>query len=188
MRRPRALGERPLHVIGHGLIGAILFAAPGGLPLAHASATSPSDSETSQQIGERRGWNVYLAEACADTVPAEIDDVVGAVRRTLEADQWHIEHADASTGHVVTRWKKIQHPLARLLLGPVEARCAVAAIPFGPGLTIVMFQGGIASRDDIAQNPGLVLAKRAYRNAARDWQADLLADLRWQGARRARGR
>ncbi len=132
---------------------------------------------SASSIGTRRGWNVFLAEPCADTVSAKLGDVVPAIRRTLEADEWRIERADVRTGEVRTRWKELHHPLVRMLMGRIEARCAVDARPFQSGETIVIFQGGIAAKEHIEDNPGLVLAKRAYRNAARDWRTELRADL-----------
>ncbi len=141
-------------------------------------AGAPADpSDTASEIGTRKGWKVYLADACSDTLAAAMPDILPSVERTLKADDWRIEHSDASRGDVVTSWKRIQHPLAKILLGKVEARCAVTLRPLDPRRTVVTIQGGISSREDVSANPALVLARHAYRNATQVWQRELRNDL-----------
>ncbi len=143
-----------------------------------ALAGAPADaSDTASAIGTRKGWKVYLADACSDTLSAAMPDILPSVERTLKADDWRIEHSDASRGDVVTSWKRIQHPLAKILLGKVEARCAVTLRPLDPRRTVVTIQGGISSREDVSANPALVLARHAYRNATQVWQRELRNDL-----------
>ncbi len=132
---------------------------------------------TADAIGTRRGWTVTLAEPCADTIRAPWNDVMPAVGRTFEADHWRIEKKDLRNGVIVTSWKPIQHALVRLVVGKIEARCAVTARPLDPDRTVVVFQAGIASRKSIAQNPALGLAKSASQKASQNWQKKLRADL-----------
>jgi len=137
---------------------------------------------TADEIGTRGGWNVVLAEPCADTLPVPRDVVMPGVVRTFEADHWRIEKKDLRNGTVVTYWKPIQHALVKLVAGKIEARCAVIARPLEPGRTVVVFQAGMASRKSIAHNPAMGLAKGAYQKASRNWQKKLRADLVRHGA------
>ena len=132
---------------------------------------------TANQIGKRRGWNVVLAEPCLDTLPVPPGDVIPAVVSTFKADNWRVQGEDHRRGDFVTEWKPIRHPLVSLFAGKIEARCAVSLRPLGSGRTLVVFQGGIASRKSIAHNPALGFAKRAYRKASQDWQDKLRAEV-----------
>ncbi len=174
--RPRiSTGRRPSRPIWRALAAAFFFLP--ALPVA-ALAGPPGDaSDAASEIGSRKGWNVYLADACSDTLAAAVPDIIPSVERTLKADDWRIEHSDASRGNVVTSWKRIQHPLAKILLGKVEARCAVVLRPLDARRTVVTIQGGIASREDVSANPALVLARHAYRSATQVWQRELRDDL-----------
>lgn len=166
---------RPSRSIWRALAAALFFLPV--LPLAVLAGASADASDTAGEIGTRKGWRVYLADACSDTLAASVPDIIPSVERTLKADEWRIDHADASRGDVVTSWKRIQHPLARILLGKIEARCAVVVRPLDPRRTVVTIQGGIASREDVSANPALVLARHAYRNATLGWQRELRDDL-----------
>ena len=157
-------------------MAAVLALLPA-LPSHGHATTTFARPDPLRGIGTRKGWNVFLADACTDTLAAPLNDVVPSVEWTLKADDWRIDHTDAARGDVLTSWKRIQHPLAKMLLGHIEGRCAVWLRPLDDARTVVTIQGGIASRQDISANPALVLAQHAYRNATRDWQRELRSDL-----------
>ena len=141
---------------------------------------------TAAQIGTRRGWNVFLAEPCSDTLPAPWREVIPAVKPTFQSEDWRVQRSNLEKGDFVTSWKPIRHILVRLFAGRIEARCAVSIRPIDPSRTLVVFQGGIASRRDIAHSPALRSAKNAYRKACRDWQGKLRAEvMRRQGSARS---
>jgi hypothetical protein len=145
----------------------------------------PSPPSTAAEIGTRRGWNVILAEPCTDTLTVPWRTVFPAAERTFKADNWQIESKDPRNGAIVTTWKPIRHPLVRLFAGKIEARCAVNVTPLGPSRTLVVFQGGIASRDEIEHSPAMGFAKHAYQKASRRWQEKLRADILRNQAPRA---
>jgi len=160
-----------------------------GTSCARGSRPPPNASlppNTAAEIGARRGWYVILAEPCVDTLSSPWQEVVPAVKATLKADNWRIQRADPRKGAILTQWKRIRHPLVRLFAGKVEARCAVNIRTLGPARTLVIFQGGLASRRNLAGSSALGFAERAYRNASRDWQEELRAEVRRQHARRPR--
>ncbi|MGE5175961.1 MAG: hypothetical protein ACM3JJ_06245 [Hyphomicrobiales bacterium] len=152
-----------------------LLALTGAAPAPPAATPDPPD--TAGAIGSRHGWIVSLAEPCRDTLDAPAPDVVQAAERCLEADDWHVDTRDRDRGDLVTRWKELKHPLARILMGHVEARCAVAVRPIEDGRTMVVFQGAIASRETLEGNPAYRLAMKQYRNAAHGWQREVRGDL-----------
>ena len=137
------------------------------------------------QIGTRRGWNVFLAEPCSDTLSFPWREVVSAVEPTFRAEDWHIQRANRERGDFLTAWKPIRHALVRIFMGKIEARCAVSVRPLGSNRTLVVFQGGIASRRDIARSPALQSAKNTYRKACSDWQDKLRAEVLRRRANRA---
>lgn len=142
----------------------------------------PKPPSAAAEIGTRPGWNVILAEPCADTLPVPWKKVMPAVERTFEADNWRIERKDPWNGAVVTRWKPIHHALVTSLAGKIEARCAVSVRELRHDRTLVVFQAGIASRKDLSHSPALGFAKRASRKASQKWQEKLRADLSRHGA------
>jgi hypothetical protein len=108
----------------------------------------------------------------ADTIQATPREVRPAAQRALEKDRWVV--ASSSTdARVVTEWKAMSHPLARLLLGNIRARCVVDIQPLDERMTIVRFQGGIASPDDIEGNPAFTAAQSQYRDAVANFYRDL---------------
>lgn len=152
-----------------------LLALPGAAP--PVSDTAAQAPDTARAIGDRNGWIVSLAVPCRDTLDAPLPDVVGAAVRCLEADDWRVEKGDRARGDLVTAWKELRHPMAKILMGRVDARCAVAVRPIEDGRTMVVFQGALASRESLEGNPALRLAMNKYRDAAHDWQREVRGDL-----------
>lgn len=166
--------------IGHAVLASsslalALLALPGAAPPEPDPASQPPD--TARAIGDRHGWVISLAEPCRDTLDARVPDVVGAAVRCLQADDWHVETRDRGRGDLVTAWKELHHPLARILMGRVDARCAVAVRSIDDGRTMVVFQGALASREPLDGNPALRLAMNKYRDAAHGWQREVRGDL-----------
>jgi hypothetical protein len=184
LRRLCRIDVRKPFVAAHRAIPiALLLAIIAGVVTACSRGTRPPPSaslppNTAAEIGTRRGWFVILAEPCADTLSYPWQEVIPAVEQTLRADHWRIQRADPGAGVILTQWKRIRHPLVRLFAGGVEARCAVNIRALNPTRTLVVFQGGLASRRDLGRSAALGLAQRAYRNASRDWRDELRAEVR----------
>lgn len=141
----------------------LLFAA--GLCLALPAACVASDSTP----------HVVMAGGAQDTLSYDWQQVFPVAIAELEKDHWIIQRADTTspTRRLVTRWKPLKHPLARLFLGGVMARCVVDLEPLADGRTVVRMQGGLASAQDIEGNPGYPAAQSTYRRAAEKWLADV---------------
>ncbi|HEV8480922.1 MAG TPA: hypothetical protein VGR66_09025 [Candidatus Eisenbacteria bacterium] len=112
----------------------------------------------------------------ADTIQATPKEIRPAAQRALETDHWVV--ASSSTdARVVTEWKAFRHPLARLLLGNIRARCVVDIQPLDGRMTIVRFQGGLASPDDVEDNPVFTAAQSQYRDAVANFYRDLMEGI-----------
>ena len=145
-----------------GLAGPCCFGAE-----AAAGAGAPSAA---------RG-RVFLGEMRADTLEATPQEVRPAAERALTNDHWVIS-ASSTGSRVVTEWKELHHPLARLLAGKIRARCVVDIQALDERLTIVRFQGGLASEnDDAYENPVFVVARSSYLGAVHDFYHDLQVDI-----------
>jgi hypothetical protein len=118
----------------------------------------------------------------SDTLQATPQEVRPAAERALTRDHWVIS-ASSTDSHVVTEWKDFHHPLARLLVGNLRARCVVDIQPLDDRLTIVRFQGGIASPDgNVQENPVFAVAQSSYRGAVQDFYHDLTTGIAEQRA------
>ena len=49
------------------------------------------------------------------------------------------------------------------------ARCVVDLVPAEGGRTVVTFQGGLTSRDDVQNSAAFPVARTTYRQAAERW-------------------
>ena len=116
---------------------------------------------------------IFLTEACADTLDVPWREAFVAAKRALVHDEWQIQRADTSTGEIVTRWKKLDHAMARLLIGNVDARCRVNVTELGPQSTLVSFRANISSVKDLTAIPRFRVAQHAYRLAAEDWHTEV---------------
>jgi len=125
---------------------------------------------------------VYLGEMRTDTLEATPQEIRPAAERALTDDHWVI--SSSSTGsRLVTDWKEFRHPLARLFVGKLRARCVVDIQSLDERLTIVRFQGGIASQgEDVEENPVFPAVQSTYRGAVKDFYHDLQADIASQRA------
>jgi len=108
----------------------------------------------------------------ADTIQATPKEVRPAAQHALEKDHWVVGPA-STEARVVTDWKPLSHPLAKLLLGNLRARCVVDIQPLDDNMTIVRFQGGLASPDDLQGNPAFTAAQSQYRDAVANFYRDL---------------
>jgi len=123
---------------------------------------------------------VAFAGASRDTLPFDWRDVYPVAIAQLTANDWTIQRADTVTRRVVTRWKPMKHPLARIFLGSVMARCVVDVLPLADGRTELTIQGGLASDSDIEGSAGYAAAKAVYRGATERWIGRVLAALEAQ--------
>ena len=123
--------------------------------------------------------HLYVAEARTDTLEATPAEIFPAAEKALENDHWTVSKSTA--GHrIVTEWKEFHHPLARLFMGNLRARCVVEVHPLDDRHTIVRFQSGLASENDIESNPALAVAQSVYRGAVRDFYRDLTTGIEAQ--------
>jgi hypothetical protein len=140
-----------------------------GLAFSPARAGAAPADEPQQKVA--------FAGANRDTLPFDWRDVYPVAIAELEASDWTIQRADTVARRVVTHWKPMKHPLARILLGSVMARCVVDVLPLADGRTELTIQGGLASASDIERNPGYGAAKAVYRGATQRWAGRVLATL-----------
>ena len=87
----------------------------------------------------------------------------------LEKNEWTIQRSDTTRGRLVTHWKRMDHALARLVLGDVRARCVVDVVPLDPGTTELTIRGGIVGPEDLDRTAAFGAARGAYRKAAERW-------------------
>jgi hypothetical protein len=115
--------------------------------------------------------HVVVAGAASDTLAWSMDEVLPVAIAELEKNDWTIQRADSTAGahRLVTRWKPLKHALARALLDGVMARCVIDLTPADGGRTVVTFQGGLTSRDDLENSPAFPIAQVTYRQAAERW-------------------
>jgi hypothetical protein len=142
------------------------------LGLALAAATASADEPGRTRAGfdsDRPAARVFLAGANRDTLPYDWRDAYPVAVAALEHDNWTIQRADTAEGRIVTRWKPLQHVLARLLLGQVMARCVVDLKPLRDGRSVLTIQGGLASDQDLAASSGYGAAQAIYHGAAGRW-------------------
>ena len=150
-------------------VRALLFAGWTGVYFLAAPAPTGAGAPASRP-------RVYLGEMRADTIVATPQEIRPAAEHALEKDHWAIS-ASSTGSRVVTEWKDFRHPLARLLMGKLRARCVVDIQPLDDTKTIVRFQGGLASDGDVADNPAFAVAQSTYRGAVEDFYHDLAAGI-----------
>ena len=118
----------------------------------------------------------YLAEARTDTLEATPKEIFPAAERALENDHW-VMSKESGGDRIVTDWKEFHHPLARLIMGNLRARCVVDIQALDDRHTVVRFRAGLASERDIESNPALPIAQSTYRGAVRDFYRDLATGI-----------
>ena len=140
-----------------------LSAASGALALFLLTARRSEAADPPQ--------HVVVAGAASDTLAWDVDQVLPVAIAELEKNDWQIQRSDSVDGahRIVTRWKPLKHALARVLLDGVMARCVVDLVPAGSGRTVVTFQGGLTSRDDLENSAAFPVAQTTYRQAAERW-------------------
>lgn len=148
--------------VAAGLVAAFLGGSLGG------AAPRPA------QAAERR---VFSAATQVDTLDHPCSRVHAVAAAELRRDDWEIQRADSSGRRIVTRWKPVEHRLARLALGDVWARCVVDLSPLPGGRTVVHFRGGLASVDDLDSHPAFPAAAITYQKAAERYVGRVRAAL-----------
>jgi hypothetical protein len=112
---------------------------------------------------------VHSAGARTDTLSAPSREVYRVAILELEKNDWTIQRADSARGQIVTQWKKMDHPLTRLVFRDIQARCVVDVTALSATSTEVSFRGGLAGPEDLDHSAAFGLAQTAYRKAAERW-------------------
>jgi len=105
--------------------------------------------------------HVFFGDVKADTVQATLDEVYPAAVKAFTDDDWKVA-PDSTKMRVLTDWRELRHPLAKLLMGKLWARCEVAIRPLDAHRIALYFRGGLTSPSDFETNPAFGLAKAAY--------------------------
>lgn len=148
-------------------IASLVAACAAGGPA--APEASPADGDA--QIARGSQLRVFSSGVQADTLDGDWREIFPIAVARLEHDDWDIQRADTAARQVVTRWKPMDHMLARLALGDVRARCVVDLAPMPGGRTVVRMRGGLASAENLEAKPVWGTAQAAYRKAARKYLA-----------------
>lgn len=191
MKRHR--GPEALFRLGTGLAAAILtpfLVLPGA---AAAKSSAPPDTlglHPVPTIG-RGAWVLFIGDASADTLRAPARFVFRAAVQALEEDSWGLSVSNPAAGRIVTHWKPLRHLLVRLFAGTVNARCYVNVAPFGVYGSIVTFQGALATKHSLEENPILPFAIKTYRKESRSWHNEVrqrvgLAPIDWKSRGKAK--
>ena len=143
------------------LLAALLLA-----PAAPAAAGEP-----------RSEMKAHAAGAQTDTLSVPWREVYRVAMIELEQDEWTIQRADSVQGRFITRWKKVDHPLSRLVFGELYARCVVDVRPLSDTTTELSFRGGLAGPQDFDRNPAFGSALTVYYRAAERWVVRVRASL-----------
>jgi hypothetical protein len=120
--------------------------------------------------------HIYLAEARTDTIEATPVEIFPAAEKALEDDHW-VMSKESDQVRIVTDWKEFRHPLAKLVMGNLRARCVVDIQALDERRTVVRFRAGMASEKDIESNPALSIALSTYRGAVKDFYRDLATGI-----------
>ncbi len=133
---------------------AALLLAPG----APAAAAEP-----------RADMKVHAAAAQTDTLDVSWREVYRVAMIEMAKDEWTIQRSDSVSGRFVTQWKKVEHPLSKLVFGELYARCVVDVKPLSDTTTEINFRGGLAGSGNFDRNPAFGSALTVYYKAAERW-------------------
>ena len=159
-----------------------LLLAPA-LALASGHAAPPDSlGRDPSSWQETPDWKFLLGSSYSDTLDAPEPNVLAAAEEALEADDWRVDSQDSSGSELVTEWKPIHNLVFRLFAGHSVARCYASVAPTPDGRTALTFQGGIASRHDLASSPMRGPAESSYRSAVAVWQEDVRTLLARSGS------
>ena len=118
-------------------------------------------------------WKYVLGVPQVYTLAFAPRDVLPAALHQFQRDHWLIYATDARDGRIITLWKPMRHPLVRLFMGSVHARCTVTMKPLGRTGTRMIFQGDLASHRDLQRNPMFGAAQHEYVKGARQYAAEV---------------
>jgi hypothetical protein len=134
-----------------------------------------------------RPWKTFSGTRKIETFPYPTRDVIPAARQVLVTDGWEIYFVDSARGVVVSKWKALRHPLVKYFMGKIRMRCVVHIEPLGPRRSQITFRADMTSHEDLARNPMIGDAKRAYSEAAQKYMIKVrqfLYDHRFDNRRR----
>jgi hypothetical protein len=114
-------------------------------------------------------WVVTPGVPLVDTLSFSPHDIIPAACRQFGEDGWQIYSMNEKRGEIVTMWKQMHHPLIRILMGRINARCTVTLTRLGPSRTRLMFQGDLSAHHPLEHNMMFGAAKREYAKAARNY-------------------
>jgi len=120
--------------------------------------------------------HVFFGDVKADTVQATLDEVYPAAVKAFTDDDWKVP-PDSTRMRVLTEWREMHHPLAKLLMGKLWARCEVVIRPVDASHLALYFRGGLASPSDFESNPAFALAKAAYYEGVKGYFRDFLTNI-----------
>jgi len=150
----------------------VLIVVLGGVLAGAFAAVDPAAARE-----ERPGIKVHAAGARTDTLTASWREVYRVAAIELEKNDWTIQQEDTAQRRIVTHWKRVDHPLARLVYGDLQARCVVDVTPLSESTTAVTIRGGMAGPEDLDHSPVFAAAQHAYQHATERWANRVRAEL-----------
>jgi len=126
-----------------------------------------------QNDDSKHPWQYVHGTPQVDTLSYAPRDVLPAALHQFQTDHWEIYTTDPRDIRIVTLWKPMHHPLVRLFMGSVNARCTVTIKPVGRTRTELVFQADLASHHDLERNPMYGTAKKEYVKSARHYALEV---------------
>ncbi len=117
----------------------------------------------------RADLKVHTAGVQTDTLAVPWRDVYRVAMIEMTKDEWTVQRSDSVSGRFITQWKKVDHPLSRLVFGELYARCVVDVKPLSDTTTELNFRGGLAGPGNFDRNPAFGSALSVYYKAAERW-------------------
>jgi len=154
--------------------GTLVFATALALAGVVAGVSAPSRATGEEKKDDRK---VHAAGGCTDTLAAPWRDVYRVAIAELEKNEWTIQRADTVQRRVVTKWKRMDHALAKFVFGDVQARCVVDVVPLDSGNTELTLRGGLVGPEDLDRTAAFGAARSAYGKAAARWMNRVRASL-----------
>lgn len=149
---------------------AILIAAS---PISvHAKGLPPGPDGLPPE-NEKHPWIYYRGATVIDTLRFSPQDILPVAKNQFLTDHWQIFRLDPKTGEVVTLWKPMHHPLVRIFMGSIHARCTVHVRPIAHHQAQLVFEGDLVSRHDLSRNPMIGAANHQYVKAAHHYVGEV---------------
>ena len=164
-----------------GTAACILIASAPATARAHDGPAGPDGLPPARP---KHPWRLFSGVPRVDTLSYPQRDVIRAACRQFQRDKWQIYSVDATRGEIVTKWKALHHPFLAIFVGSVRARCTVVIEPLGPDRSRMVFRGDLVSHRDLSKSHMMGASRRAYANAARDYETEVRQYLHRGGHQR----